>query len=84
MEMAFRRVGLRGRPKQTVGPKALRLVLVDGHGVVPGRGHVSSHTTIGAGFGKSDAEMGHLDSEHGSRNLRQNQGKDCKRKGEKL
>lgn len=82
--MANRRVDLRRRPKQTMGPKGLRLVSVDGPGVVPGRGDVSSSTAVGAGFGKSDAEMGHLASEHGSRNLRQNQGNDCKRKGEKV
>lgn len=58
MEMTFRRVGLRGRPKQTMGLKGLRLV--DGHGVVPGRGDVSSSTTAGDNFGESDAEIGHL------------------------
>lgn len=36
--MAFRRMGLRGRPKRTTGLKGLRLLLVDGQGVVPGQG----------------------------------------------
>lgn len=58
MEMAVKRVGLRGRPKQRMGQKGL--MLVDEHGVVPGRGDVSSSTIIGAGYGESDAQMGHL------------------------